>query len=278
MSYGKQEIKKGKIDYDCAKCYDILPRYPKTVYEYFDKIYNMKNKVIADIGCGTGRLTIDFLEMGNTVYAIDPEESMRSICKEKCKKFNDKIILIDGTESNMNINDKSVDFVIVSQAYHKFDPKLFKSECKRVLKENGKVLIMWYRINYNNKIYSQMLSNIKGCYKEYKTRYGLLSEFEGSVKEEKENIESAIILFENKYEINETMCDIELNLDEFKNLGLSMELFPISNSLMPKIADSKEFNKEKYISNLENIFKENAIDNKIKLPFKIQVVNNKGEL
>ena len=125
-----------------------------------------------------------------------------------------------------------------------------------------------------------MLSNVKECYKNYETRYGTLSEIDGAVLEEKENIKSAVDFFEFIYILKEIMSNVNLSIDEFKKIGLSMELFPITHSLntVTKIIDSDQFDKEKYILNLEKIFKENAKDNKIELPFRVQIVNNKGEL
>lgn len=48
---------------ESAKYYDSLPRFTEDVYEYLDKI-GLKNKIIADVGSGTGRVTIDLLERG----------------------------------------------------------------------------------------------------------------------------------------------------------------------------------------------------------------------
>lgn len=267
-------------DTESAKYYDVLPRFSKKVYDYLEKEMNMTNKKIADVGCGTGRIAIDLLEKNNIVYAIDPDKNMLNICINKCSKYNNVFHPIVGTDISMNISSKSVDYVVVSQSFHRFNPPLFKKECKRVLKQKGKVIIIWYRVDFKNKIFSQMLSNVKECYENYETRYGSLSEVDGAILEEKENIKSVADFFENNYNIKEIMSKASLDIDEFKKLGLSMELFPIAHSLttVTKIINSKVFDKEKYISNLEKIFKENSINNKIELSFRVQVISNKGEL
>ena len=267
-------------DLESAKYYDTLPRFSKNVYDFLEEKLDITNKIIADVGCGTGRIAIDLLERNNKVYAIDPDSNMRTICNEKCNKFNDNFILIDGTESKMNIDDNLVDFILVSQSFHRFNPQLFKNECKRVLKKDGKVLIVWYRLDWNNKIYSKMLSNIKEFFKLYKTRYGSLDEMKGALLEEKENIECAIEFFNNNYEILELESISKLDMNEFINLGLSMEIFPIAHSFttVTKIINSNEFDKEKYLSNLEKIFNEEAKNNKIELPFRVQIICNKEEL
>lgn len=108
----------------------------------------------------------------------------------------------------------------------------------------------------------------------------MLSEIDGADLEEKENIKSAIKFFNNKYELNEIISIVKLTKKQFVDLGLSMAIFPITHSLntVTKVIDSDQFDKEKYISNLEKIFEESAKDNKIELPFRVQVINNKGDL
>ena len=274
-------LKKNYVeDYESAKYYDVLPRFSKEFYKCLDEKFDINNKKIADVGCGTGRITIDLLNMNNTVYAIEPDENMRAICKEKCNKFDRRFIPIDGIDSNMNIPNQSVDYIIVSQSYHKFNPSLFKKECKRVLKPNGRILIIWYRIDYGNPIYSKLLENVKACYDEYKTRYGQISESEGSKIEETENIKSVIELFKNNYELIETMSIAKLSKKDFIDLNLSMAIFPIPHSLntVTEIIKSDKFNNKEYVKTLEKIFKENAKNNKIELPFRVQIISNKGEL
>lgn len=267
-------------DLESAKYYDALPRFSRNVYDLLEKKLNMSNKVIADVGCGTGRIAIDLLEYGNKVFAIDPDVNMRTICNDKCSKFKDKFILINGTASKMNIDNNIVDFVLVSQSYHRFDPKPFKEECKRVLKKDGKVLIIWYRLDWKNEVYSKLLSNLKECFKTYESRYGSLNEVDGSKNEEKENISSVKELFNNKYIIEEIESDFDMNLDEFINLCLSMHLFPIAHSLttVTKIINSYEFDKEKYISNLNKIFIDYSKKGKLTLPLRVQIIYNEEEL
>ena len=72
-----------------AKSYDIgRPEYPGV---FFDFLYNetglKKDAVIADIGCGTGKVTRNFLERGSKVIAIEPDSDMLGIVNEKLKIY-----------------------------------------------------------------------------------------------------------------------------------------------------------------------------------------------
>jgi ubiquinone/menaquinone biosynthesis C-methylase UbiE len=49
------------------------------------------------------------------------------------------------TAENTTLPDNSIDLITVGQAFHRFDAELFKKECKRILKKDARVAIL-----YNN--------------------------------------------------------------------------------------------------------------------------------
>lgn len=256
-----------------ADYYDALPGFSKEAIDFFysDKIGITKDSVIADIGAGTGRICISFLERGNKVIAIEPDSKMREICDKKCLKYP-LYQSVDGTDAKMNIEDKSVDFVIASQVYHRFDEKAFQEECERVLKDPKNVLIVWYRIDYEDALYADMLKSVKSCYKKYETRYNT-NEVDGSKQEWQENNESAISFFKGNSKMEEVQSDIYLTKDEFLKLGFSLSLFPITHEMntVSKVLESFDFDTKRYLEDLNNIFAKYSVDEKIKLCFKIQI-------
>lgn len=258
-------------DYESAKYYDALPRFSKSVYDYLEQI-GIKNKVVADVGSGTGRTAIDFLERGNTVYAIDPDSNMRSLCENKCAQFKERFISVDGTDACMNIADKSVDYVFVSQSFHRFEIEYFKEECSRVLKDKNNVIIVWYRVDFKNPIYASMLSSIKKNYKDYTIRYDT-DEITGAKIEEQANNEDANKFFDGNSHMEEVMSTPLLSLEEFLTLGLSLALFPITHKMnsVSEVLKQKSFHKEDYINDLKDIFNKYAKDDKIELKFNVQI-------
>ena len=261
-------------DLESAQFYDALPRYGKEFYDYLysSKIGLSSDSVIADIGCGTGRIAIDLLERGSFVYGVDPDENMRKICSKKCEQFKDKFVLVDGTDSSMNIPDKSVDFVIVSQSYHRFDPESFRSECNRVLKNPDNVLIFWYRVDYEAPIISEMLNSVKKHYSGYATRYDC-DEVEGSKKEIAENNEIASEFFNSNNVIHNIPSKSCLTREEFLNLGLSLALLPITHEMntISKVLNQPNFEKEAYISDLNDIFEKYQSNGVLTLKLNIQL-------
>ena len=265
-------------DYESAKYYDTLPAFS---YEFYDYLYSdtigiNSDSIIADVGCGTGRLTLDFLCRGNKVYGIDPDKNMRDICFDKCHEFRYNLKLIDGTEKNMNIPNNSVDYIIVSQAFHRFEPKEFKKECDRVLKEKNNVLIIWYRVDFYKPIFKELLQIVKKNYTNYHTRY-LTDEIEGAKLEEKENNDIAQCFFENNSIMKEVISTAHLNKEQFKNLALSLALFPITHEMntVSKVLSDKEFDMDGYKNGINTIFEKYSKKDVIDLKFRVQIHSKK---
>ena len=259
---------------ESAKYYDALPSFSKEIYDflYSEEVGMSEDSVIADLGCGTGRMTIDFLKRGNIVYAIDPDENMRKVCGEKCSDFN-KLKLIEGTEENFGVPDNSVDYVVSSQSFHKFNNDKFKKECNRVLKNKDNVIIIWYRVSFDRGLFKEMLDNLKKNYKDYETRYGNMSEVEGAKIEEIENNKSANKFLNNKNKMKEIINKIYYSKEQFITLGLSLSLFPITHRMntVTKILAEDSFNSKDYINGLEEIFSKYQKDNKIEIPLRVQI-------
>jgi SAM-dependent methyltransferase len=50
---------------------------------------------------------------------------------------------INASAENTSLENVSVDFITAATAFHWFNKEAFKSECKRILKDNGKVVIIF---------------------------------------------------------------------------------------------------------------------------------------
>ncbi|WP_432666313.1 class I SAM-dependent methyltransferase [Wukongibacter baidiensis] len=104
-------------------------------------------KIVADIGCGTGYFTIPFAkDLGEEgkVYAVDInplmlEETNRRVEEENLRNVE----TIQSSENDFGLKESSVDVVFTSTVFHEVDlPEKFLDECKRVLKENGDLIIL----------------------------------------------------------------------------------------------------------------------------------------
>lgn len=266
-------------DYESAMFYDTLPRFSAEFYNflYGNDIGITKESIIADIGCGTGRLMIDFLDRGNKVYGVDPDKNMRIICEKKCSEYVGNFELIEGTENNTKLPDKSIDYVVVSQAYHRFNPELFKKECERILKNKNNVLILWYRVDFSAPIFKEMLQSIKDSYLNYKTRYDT-TEIGGAKLEEIENNEIAKQFFDYNSNMKDIISFANIKREDFISLGLSLSLYPITHEMntVSKVLRDESFDKDKYLLSLNKIFDKYGCDDIITLKFKVQIHSSKS--
>ena len=114
--------------------------------EFIDYLYGeigfSKTSVIADIGAGTGIFSKLLLEKGSKVICVEPNNDMLRVAKEYISCFP-KCEFVNSPAEKTTLPDKSVDFITVAQAFHWFDEERFQAECKRVLKDNGKVVLVW---------------------------------------------------------------------------------------------------------------------------------------
>ncbi len=119
------------------------PHYPREMLDFFrDELDLKKNSVIADIGSGTGISAKLFIENGNNVLGIEPNELMRKASREHLKEYPN-FKTIDGTSENTTLEDKSVDFIIAAQAFHWFNNANTLDEFRRILAEDGFVALIW---------------------------------------------------------------------------------------------------------------------------------------
>jgi ubiquinone/menaquinone biosynthesis C-methylase UbiE len=119
------------------------PSYPTVFIDYLFSINSLnETSRVADIGSGTGILTRQLLERGVSVVAVEPNDDMRTKAEQDLKGF-EHFTSTKGSAEETSLPDNSVDIVIAAQAFHWFDHEKFKLECKRILKQDRKVALVW---------------------------------------------------------------------------------------------------------------------------------------
>ena len=198
--------------------------------------------VIADIGSGTGKFAKQLLDMGSFVYCVEPNDDMRSIAIEELGEYM-SFRAIDGTASETKLNEKSVDYVTVAQAFHWFDVVPFKQECRRILKDSGMVLLIWNMRDMSSEvnqvsfeIFSKYCPNFKG--------------FGGGIQKDDIRIRQ---FFENRYEYVEFDNPILYDKDTFISRSLSSS-YSLRNG---------DVNYSEYLNSLSKMFEMYSKDNMI---------------
>ncbi|HEY2726235.1 MAG TPA: class I SAM-dependent methyltransferase, partial [Parafilimonas sp.] len=136
------------------------PSYPKEIISFLEnEIGFNKDFIVADVGSGTGILSEIFLDKGNTVYGIEPNEPMRNKAEELLKNYS-SFKSINGTAEQTTLQKESVDIITAAQAFHWFDVEKTKAEFKHILKPDGYCCLIWNeRLNESAfaKAYDELL-------------------------------------------------------------------------------------------------------------------------
>jgi ubiquinone/menaquinone biosynthesis C-methylase UbiE len=137
------------------------PSYPRSILKILEEeIAFDKDKIVADIGSGTGLLSKMFLENGNMVYGIEPNDEMRAL-GEKFLSGWKNFVSVNGTAERTGLKDRSVDLVTAGQALHWFDRDECRKEFVRIL-TTGNVLIVYNERNKEKKGAMQEYEKITG--------------------------------------------------------------------------------------------------------------------
>jgi SAM-dependent methyltransferase len=116
-------------------------RYPAEVIRTLTARCGLqRHHFIADIGAGTGMLAELFLEHGNAVVAVEPNDQMRAAC-ERLAAVWPGLTVKNATAEATGLGGASVDFVGVGRAMHWFDLDGALEEFRRILRPGGWVVM-----------------------------------------------------------------------------------------------------------------------------------------
>jgi ubiquinone/menaquinone biosynthesis C-methylase UbiE len=92
-----------------------------------------------DLAAGTGLFTRTLLDRVPQITSVEPDGRMRAVLAER----TGGVCVLDGRGEAIPLPDSSVDAVFVSTAWHWFDPALAIPEIARVLRDGGRLGVIW---------------------------------------------------------------------------------------------------------------------------------------
>jgi ubiquinone/menaquinone biosynthesis C-methylase UbiE len=233
------------------------PHYPHQLIPLLKKKINIKKEwIIADIGSGTGISSELFVENGNIVYGIEPNDNMRMAAENHFLKYKN-FISVKGSAENTTLDDRSVDLVITGQAFHWFDLNETKREVRRILKEKRRYAVIFW--NERKTTHTRFQREYEMFLKKYCQDYGKVTQ--------KNITPHQFIEFFGSQEYNVIRLD---NLQEFDFEGLKGRLQ--SSSYSP------DYNHKIYpemINNLYNLFSKHSVENKVTFEYNTEIYYGK---
>ncbi|MCY3414699.1 MAG: class I SAM-dependent methyltransferase [Candidatus Heimdallarchaeota archaeon] len=209
---------------------EYRPDYPDKVYDAIKKYIDINsNWVIADVGSGTGKSSLLFLNKGHQVIGIEPNDEMRVAAEHLLSQY--KFKSVNASAENTTLTDNSVDLIVAGQAFHWFDVDKCKQEFTRISK-NGYAVLIWNSRSKKDgmmKAYEDFLQNSD-------TDYAEVNMFK--------NKDSDITRF-----FDTVVVETIVNTQEFDWNGFLGRA--LSSSYSPKPSDPKY---DEFVDGLSNIF------------------------
>ena len=116
------------------------PGYPKKIDSWLrDTLGMCSNKLVVDLGAGTGKFTAHLVQTGADVIAVEPVQPML----DELRRSYPSVCAKEGSAARIPLDDESADALFCAQAFHWFASTQTLDEIKRVLKPGGILGLIW---------------------------------------------------------------------------------------------------------------------------------------
>lgn len=159
----------------------IAPNWNVIRSEYFEErlkykilsMTNIKDKIVGDLGCGTGFVSLAVANEASIVFSIDNSINMlKELSASASKKDYKNIYPIKSSLDNLAIFDESLNVVFINMALHHIkNAKKAIAEMYRVLKKDGIVVISDVREHNGEWAKEEMFDEWLGFSKDQMTNW-----------------------------------------------------------------------------------------------------------
>lgn len=123
---------------------EVVDKYDKIRLEYPEELFvdiiqysgPGKGKKALEIGAGTGKATVPFLESGYVVTAVELSKNMTEFLLEKFKDYRN-FNVITSTFEDVSLDDSDYDLIYAATSFHWVDPEVGCPKVFRLLKKGG---------------------------------------------------------------------------------------------------------------------------------------------
>lgn len=127
---------------DVYEIFSIAEDYPNKIYKYL--LPKVKNKIVLDLGCGTGKFMQKFYKEADKYYGLDLSNEQLKIAKEKVERDNVQFICCSA--ENIPLPNNSIDVIISTWVLGTIlevgRRNKVLDEMKRVLKKDGSIYLV----------------------------------------------------------------------------------------------------------------------------------------
>lgn len=155
---------------------EIVINYDKVRWGYPDELYMDINRYIGpksgkkalEIGAGTGKATVQFLNMGYDVTAVELGVHMSEFLLDRFKDYTD-FNVVTATFEDASLEEDNYDLVYAASAFHWVDAEIGCPKVYRLLKQGGTFVL--FRNNPVPADGEEIYEEIQSVYEKYYHSY-----------------------------------------------------------------------------------------------------------
>lgn len=199
-----------------ARYYEFRPNYNPRAIDLLSRYVDARQTEeyrVADIGAGTGNLTIMLLARGLSVTAVEPNNEMRAIGIERTAA-SDNVTWVQANGLETTLEDSSVNWVTYGSSFNVMDRGMALKEAHRIARKNGYITCMWNHRNLHDQVQEQAEQIIEYFVPSYDR--GVRREDQRPILEEHDTLFKEIMYLETDFEVPRT-------IDEYINAWKSVK-------------------------------------------------------
>ncbi len=159
-----------KTKWDYTKLAEAYLKRPDYAQEAIDQMLQIagvkKGDKVCDVGAGAAHLTVKLAEYGLNVFAVEPNDNMRSNGIRKTKDFPN-VQWFEGVGEHTGMETGKFDMVTFGSSFNVCDRQEALKESRRLLKQGGWFACMWNHRDLNDLLQKQIEDILKTSIKGY---------------------------------------------------------------------------------------------------------------
>ena len=140
-----QDLQSKKTWYSSAvRAYDqTRPSYPQEIISRVLELAQISTSGrILEIGCGPGKATVAFAQMGFSLLCLEPNQDFCVLARQNCQQYPNVEILNTSFEE-WSEEVEAFDAILAATAIHWISPEIAYPKAANALKENGSLILLW---------------------------------------------------------------------------------------------------------------------------------------
>ena len=129
-----------------------MEEWRQNLWQRVNNKIDQEDMTLLEAGVGSGK-NIEYYPAGIEIYAIDFSPKMIKEAEKKAKKYNKEIKLLEMNIQNLDFEDNYFDLIVTSCVFCSVpDPVKGLEELKRVLKEDGRIIMLEHMRSKNELV------------------------------------------------------------------------------------------------------------------------------